>query len=314
MGGRRKLYLVMSLIANVGILAIFKYYPFIAENLEALFAWMGHPYDLPPLDDFYTGAARGISFILRPFGIQWDSPPVHLLLPIGLSFHTFQAMSYTIEVYRGHQAAERHFGIYAVRCSIQLVAGPIERPQNLLHQFHESHPLTTTASSRDYNHALGLSRRWSSPTVSSSPGRPRFPASIKACNARGDVLFRLPDFLRLLRLFRHRHRGRVMGLTRCSTSAALITPRRSSTSYAGTFRFPPGSGLRVRPARGNAARWQWYRNTMIVRAQRLWVMAPPDLRRLGPHARTCCRVFLATASYYGDLGEPRNSSRRRLAA
>ena len=48
-----------------------------------------------------------------------------------MSFHTFQAMSYTIEVYRGHQKAERHFGIYALYVMFypQLVAGPIERPQ-----------------------------------------------------------------------------------------------------------------------------------------------------------------------------------------
>ena len=64
-----------------------------------------------------------------------------LLLPIGLSFHTFQAMSYTIEVYRGRQTPERHFGIFALYVMFypQLVAGPIERPQNLLPQFREVH-------------------------------------------------------------------------------------------------------------------------------------------------------------------------------
>src|SRR6202041_1896889 len=66
---------------------------------------------------------------------------LRIALPIGLSFHTFQAMSYTIEVYRGHQRAERHFGIYALYVMFypQLVAGPIERPQNLIHQFYEKH-------------------------------------------------------------------------------------------------------------------------------------------------------------------------------
>jgi D-alanyl-lipoteichoic acid acyltransferase DltB (MBOAT superfamily) len=66
-------------------------------------------------------------------------PLLTIALPIGLSFHTFQAMSYTIEVYRGNQKAERHFGIYALYVMFypQLVAGPIERPQNILHQFHE---------------------------------------------------------------------------------------------------------------------------------------------------------------------------------
>ncbi|MGY3214518.1 MBOAT family O-acyltransferase [Mucilaginibacter sp. HD30] len=64
-----------------------------------------------------------------------------MLLPIGLSFHTFQAMSYTIEVYRGNQKAEKHFGIYSLYVMFypQLVAGPIERPQNMLHQFYEKH-------------------------------------------------------------------------------------------------------------------------------------------------------------------------------
>lgn len=64
-----------------------------------------------------------------------------ILLPIGLSFHTFQSLSYVIEVYRGNQKAEKHFGIYSLYVMFypQLVAGPIERPQNMLHQFYEKH-------------------------------------------------------------------------------------------------------------------------------------------------------------------------------
>src|SRR6202000_2892329 len=60
---------------------------------------------------------------------------------IGLSFHTFQSMSYTIEVYLRRQPVERNLGIYALYVMFypQLVAGPIERPQNLLHQFREEH-------------------------------------------------------------------------------------------------------------------------------------------------------------------------------
>jgi alginate O-acetyltransferase complex protein AlgI len=105
---KKKLYLSLSIIANVGILAIFKYYNFFVENINFVF---NQPF-LPLLD---------------------------IILPIGLSFHTFQAMSYTIEVYRGNQKAERHLGIYALYVMFypQLVAGPIERPQNLLPQFHE---------------------------------------------------------------------------------------------------------------------------------------------------------------------------------
>jgi len=73
------------------------------------------------------------------FGFTNPIPYLKILLPIGLSFHTFQAMSYTIEVYRGNQKAEKHFGIYALYVMFypQLVAGPIERPQNMIHQFHE---------------------------------------------------------------------------------------------------------------------------------------------------------------------------------
>jgi D-alanyl-lipoteichoic acid acyltransferase DltB (MBOAT superfamily) len=72
-------------------------------------------------------------------------PYLDIILPIGLSFHTFQAMSYTIEVYRGKQPAERHFGLYSLYVMFypQLVAGPIERPQNVLHQFKEVHYFDT---------------------------------------------------------------------------------------------------------------------------------------------------------------------------
>lgn len=111
-GKRRKSFLVMSLMANIGVLAVFKYYNFFNENLAEVTHLLGFDYALPALS---------------------------VLLPVGLSFHTFQAMSYTIEVYRGKQKAERHFGIYALYVMFypQLVAGPIERPQNLLPQFYK---------------------------------------------------------------------------------------------------------------------------------------------------------------------------------
>lgn len=113
-GKRRKLFLIASLVANIGVLAIFKYYNFLNDILGKL---------------------------LHFKGIENPVPMLTILLPIGLSFHTFQAMSYTIEVYRGNQKAERKFGIYALYVMFypQLVAGPIERPQNLLHQFYEKH-------------------------------------------------------------------------------------------------------------------------------------------------------------------------------
>lgn len=113
-GRKRKYWLIASLIANIGVLAVFKYYNFLNDNLSVL---------------------------LNSIGYENHIPHLGILLPIGLSFHTFQAMSYTIEVYRGNQKAERHFGIYSLYVMFypQLVAGPIERPQNLLHQFYEKH-------------------------------------------------------------------------------------------------------------------------------------------------------------------------------
>jgi alginate O-acetyltransferase complex protein AlgI len=109
---KRSRFLLLSIIANVGVLAVFKYYNFLNAQVSGL---------------------------ATLFGFNNDIPFLKIILPIGLSFHTFQAMSYTIEVYRGNQKAERHFGIYALYVMFypQLVAGPIERPQNMLHQFRE---------------------------------------------------------------------------------------------------------------------------------------------------------------------------------
>ncbi len=111
---KKKLFLIISVLSNIGILFVFKYFNFFNEN---------------------------ISYIARL--LHWNYPIENLwiLLPIGLSFHTFQSLSYVIEVYRGHQKAERHLGIYALYVMFypQLVAGPIERPQNMLHQFYEYH-------------------------------------------------------------------------------------------------------------------------------------------------------------------------------
>lgn len=113
-GRRRKLFLLASILSNIGLLGFFKYYNFFAMNLTGLAHFLGWNYSLETLS---------------------------IALPIGLSFHTFQALAYTIEVYRGRQKAERHLGLYALYVMFfpQLVAGPIERPQNLLHQFREAH-------------------------------------------------------------------------------------------------------------------------------------------------------------------------------
>jgi alginate O-acetyltransferase complex protein AlgI len=111
----KKTWFVLSLIANIGVLAVFKYYNFFTNSTETILADFG-----------YTAI---------------DFPFLAMALPIGLSFHTFQAMSYTFEVYLGNQKAERHFGLYALYVMFypQLVAGPIERPQNVIPQFYKKH-------------------------------------------------------------------------------------------------------------------------------------------------------------------------------
>jgi alginate O-acetyltransferase complex protein AlgI len=111
-GHSRRILLIVSIAANLGTLFLFKYFNFFNENATLLADAIGWNYSIENLK---------------------------LLLPIGLSFHIFQSLSYVIEVYRGKQAAERHLGIYALYVLFfpQLVAGPIERPQHLLPQLHQ---------------------------------------------------------------------------------------------------------------------------------------------------------------------------------
>jgi alginate O-acetyltransferase complex protein AlgI len=109
--GRRRLYLGISLFCNLGLLILFKYF------------------------NFLTGSFRTASHV---FGLRYDPPLLAIILPVGLSFHTFQAMSYTIEVYRRRVPAEKSLLEYALYVAFfpQMVAGPIERPYELLPQFH----------------------------------------------------------------------------------------------------------------------------------------------------------------------------------
>ncbi len=105
-GRKRRLWLILSLCSNIILLAFFKYFNFLNENLQGLLSLVGEQF--------------------HPVNLQ-------IILPIGLSFHTFQSMSYTIEVYRGKQKAERHLGYFAnyVLFFPQMVAGPIERYDGL---------------------------------------------------------------------------------------------------------------------------------------------------------------------------------------
>jgi alginate O-acetyltransferase complex protein AlgI len=108
---QKKLWLGVSLVVNLGLLVTFKYYDFFAEQ----FAWIIRWYD----PDF------------EPYLLDF-------LLPIGISFYTFQTLGYTIDVYRGKTAPVNHFGKFAIYVSFfpQLVAGPIERASDLLPQLH----------------------------------------------------------------------------------------------------------------------------------------------------------------------------------
>lgn len=113
-GRRKKFLLITSILSTCAVLFIFKYFNFFNQNFVS---------------------------IARFFNLNYPVGVLNIILPLGLSFHTFQSLSYVIEVYRGKQKAERNFGIYSLYVMFypQLVAGPIERPQNLLHQFYEEH-------------------------------------------------------------------------------------------------------------------------------------------------------------------------------
>ncbi|MBR7082851.1 MAG: MBOAT family protein, partial [Clostridia bacterium] len=113
----KKLCLVVTLLSCLGVLFFFKYYNFAANSVGwALGAMTGNTYDFT----------------------------LDLVLPVGISFYTFQTLSYVIDVYRGSEPVERDFVLFSLYVTFfpQLVAGPIERPGNLIPQLREKHPLT----------------------------------------------------------------------------------------------------------------------------------------------------------------------------
>lgn len=111
---RRRLLLMLSILANIGVLFAFKY-----ANLFA----------------------RTAADISAAFGKQMHIPALDVLLPVGISFYTFQSMSYTFDAYRERVRAERHLGVFATYVAFfpQLVAGPIERAANMLPQYRLAH-------------------------------------------------------------------------------------------------------------------------------------------------------------------------------
>ncbi|MCB2289317.1 MBOAT family protein [Clostridium sp. CS001] len=117
----KKIILISSFSSNLGILFLFKYLNFFTLNLTT---------------------------ILAKFNVLLTIPTFRFMLPAGISFYTFQALSYTMDVYRGDIKAVKNLGKYALFVSFfpQLVAGPIEKSKDLLYQFNEKHYF-------DYNRA-----------------------------------------------------------------------------------------------------------------------------------------------------------------
>lgn len=109
-GSRKKWALAISCIGNLGLLGFFKYYHFFLDNFIAAF---------------------------RLFGKEIEGSTLQIILPVGISFYTFQTLSYTLDLYKGKLKATKDFVAFAGFVSFfpQLVAGPIERAQNLLPQF-----------------------------------------------------------------------------------------------------------------------------------------------------------------------------------
>tara|TARA_R110002072_G_scaffold42064_4_gene117558 strand:- start:123379 stop:125043 length:1665 start_codon:yes stop_codon:yes gene_type:complete len=117
---RKKAFLITSVVANLGMLAFFKYFNFFIDSLDT---------------------------VVAQSGIQWAAPVLKVTLPVGISFYTFQTMSYTIDAYRGDIKPERSLLRVALFVAYfpQLVAGPILRPQQLLPTLDR--PWTVTGAS-----------------------------------------------------------------------------------------------------------------------------------------------------------------------
>ena len=111
---KKKIYLIFSVSINLGLLFLFKYFNFFNDSLSALF---------------------------NRFNLLYDVPAFKVLLPVGISFYTFQIIGYSIDVYRGENKPEKHLGIFALYVAFfpQLVAGPIERCARLLPQFYKKY-------------------------------------------------------------------------------------------------------------------------------------------------------------------------------
>jgi alginate O-acetyltransferase complex protein AlgI len=133
----RTFWLVVSLVSNFGFLGYFKYSGFITENINTFLAHFGVAAQL-------ADPVAYPNTLLSLVGVPEDRFFTKVILPIGISFHTFQSMSYTIDAYKGVIQTERSFVRFLTFVSFfpQLVAGPIERAHNLLPQLQQTPTIT----------------------------------------------------------------------------------------------------------------------------------------------------------------------------
>jgi alginate O-acetyltransferase complex protein AlgI len=172
-----------SVCSDLSILGFFKYYDLGADTINQLAQWVGAGSGLVPL--------------------------LHLVLPVGISFYTFQAMSYSIDIYRGHAKPARSFIDFACYVSLfpQLVAGPIVRYHELDNQLRQRSHTWAKAGAGIVLFVLGLSKKvlladavapmadWGFAQAARVSGRLEQPAGLYA-----------PDLFRFQRLFRHGRR------------------------------------------------------------------------------------------------------------
>ena len=194
---RRRLFMGISIVSNFGMLGFFKYFNFFVDNVHA---------------------------VLEAAGLHVGLPVLRVILPVGISFYTFQAMSYTVDVFRGELRARRSLLDVAVFISFfpHLVAGPIQRASYLLPQVEQQRRFDLPkASSGFYLMVWGFFKKL---VIADNVGviankvfalqRP----VVRGALGRG-VRVRDPDLRRLLGL--HRHRARLVALARLRADREL---------------------------------------------------------------------------------------------
>ena len=241
----RKLFLIIGLTANLGFLGFFKYFNFLADNFALLLGRPPHSFALP------------------------------IILPLGISFHTFQSMSYVVDVYRGEQAAIRNPIDYALFISFfpQLVAGPIVRAREFFTDLYAWRPPASEELLRGVLLVvLGLTKKIAFADQFAQIADAYFshpaahPGALSAW--KGTTCLRSPDLLRFLRLLRHGHRH--------GSAARLPFPAEFPPTVSGLqhhrllaslahFALALAPRLSVHPSGRKSPRaWMTYRNLMLT--------------------------------------------------